>query len=285
MAWLIHPGASIAAAIDRPRPAVVRLGSDWEGRSREASRHDPPPRPGHVSRVVNQHDASAENRAYYERDDVRRNFRPDRGLDAAEAALVAQFLPAAATVLDLGCGNGRVAIALAGLGHRVEGIDISPSMIDEARAATAALGIDARFRIGDAVALPHDENELDAVVFGDNGIGHLTRAGKVACLLEIGRVLRPGGVALLSLRTPYALNRMLPRMLGNVILPRKGLRPDEERDDDQYVQRPPLSWLVRECREARLEPVCVCSRRQAAAGRFPQRAKPIGGQFYVVAKA
>ncbi len=238
-----------------------------------------------MSRVVKQHDASAHNRAYYERDDVRSAYRPDTGLDAAESALIARFLPAGASVLDLGCGNGRVALALAALGHRAEGIDISPSMIEEARAAAATLGIDARFRIGDAVALPHEENELDAVVYACNGIGHLTRAGKVACLLEIARVLKPGGVALLSLRTPYALNRMLPRMLRNVVLPRKGLRPDEERDDDQYVQRPPLSWLVRECREARLAPVCVCSHRQAVAGRFPVGTKPIGGQFYVVATA
>ena len=53
-----------------------------------------------------------------------------------------------------------------------------------------------------------------------------------------------GGVVLLSLRTPYALNRMLPRLLRNIMLPRKGLRADEESDDEQYVQRPPLGWLV-----------------------------------------
>jgi SAM-dependent methyltransferase len=241
--------------------------------------------PGCVTRVVKQSDASAHNRAYYERADVRRDYRPDSGLDAAETALVERFLPAGASVLDLGCGNGRAALALAGRGYRVEGLDISPSMIEEARAAADALGVDVRFRIGDAVALPHDENELDAVVFACNGLGHLTREGKVACLLELRRVLKPGGVALLSLRTPYALNRMLPRLLRNVVVPRKGLRPDEERDDDQYVQRPPLSWLVNRCREARLDPVCVCSHRQAAAGAFPRRTAPLGGEFYVVATA
>jgi hypothetical protein len=87
------------------------------------------------------------------------------------------------------------------------------------------------------------------------------------------------------MRTPYALNRMLPRLLRNIVLPRKGLRPDEERDGDQYVQRPPLGWLVSQCRQAGLDPVCVCSHRQAVRRAFPRRALPLGGQFYVVALA
>ena len=240
---------------------------------------------GRMTRVVHQHDASAANREYYERAENRLSFRPDGGLDTAETALTERFLPAGGTVLDLGCGNGRVALALAGRGFAVEGLDISPSMIEEARAAATAAGVEARFRVGDAVKLPLEENALDAVIFAHNGIGHLTRDGKVACLVELQRVLRPGGVALLSLRTPYALNRMLPRLLRNVVLPRKGLRPDEESDGEQYVQRPSLSWLVNQCREMRLDPVCVCSHRQASRGAFPTRTLPVGGQFYVVAVA
>ena len=172
-------------------------------------------------------------------------------------------------MLDLGCGNGRVALALAERGYRVEGIDISPSMVEEARAAAAAAGIDARFRVGDAVKLPYDENELDAVVFACNGIGHLTRDGKIACLVEVQRVLRPGGVALFSLRTPYALNRMLPRLLRNVMLPRKGLRPDEESGDDQYVQRPPLSWFsASAARRGSTRSACArTARRHAGSSR------------------
>jgi ubiquinone/menaquinone biosynthesis C-methylase UbiE len=238
-----------------------------------------------MTRVVHQHAASAANRAYYERDENRLGFRSDGGLNKAEGALIGRFLPAGGTVLDLACGNGRVALALAALSYRVEGLDISPSMIDEARAAAAAAGVDARFRIGDAVKLPYDENEFDAVVFAGNAIGHLTREGKVACLVELQRVLRPGGVALLSLRTPYALNRMLPRLVRNIVLPRKGLRSDEEADGRQYVQRPALHWLVNQCREMRLDPVCVCSHRQASRGRFPSRTLPVGGQFYIAAVA
>jgi len=238
-----------------------------------------------MSRVVHQHDASAANRAYYERAENRLGFQADAGLDVAENALAERFLPAGGTALDLGCGTGRVAIALCERGFRAEGIDIAPSMVDEAREAAAAAGVDARFRVGDAVKLPYDENEFDAVVFACNGIGHLTRDGKVACLAELQRVLRPGGVALLSLRTPYALNRMLPRLLRNILLPRKGLRPDEEADEEQYVQRPPLGWLVSQCSEMRLDPVCVCSHRQASRGSFPKSTLPLGGQFYIAAIA
>jgi ubiquinone/menaquinone biosynthesis C-methylase UbiE len=238
-----------------------------------------------MSRVIHQRDASARNRAHYEQAENRLEYHSGSGLDAAETALVQQFVPAGSFVLDLACGNGRVAFALAERGYRVEGLDISPSMIDEARAATAERNVDARFRVGDAVSLPYGEGEFDAVVFSCNGIGHLTRDGKVACLLELRRVLRPDGVALLSLRTPYAINRMLPRLLRNFVLPRKGLRADEEGDDDHYVQRPPLGWLVGQCREAGLDPVCVSSDRQAARGTFPRRTPPLGGQFYVVARA
>jgi ubiquinone/menaquinone biosynthesis C-methylase UbiE len=245
----------------------------------------PADQPGCMTRVVHQRDASAANREYYERAENRLAFRPDAGLDDAEIALTERFLPAAGTVLDLGCGNGRVALALAARGFEVEGLDISPSMIDEARAAATAAGVNAHFRVGDAVSLPQGENALAAVVFACNGIGHLTREGKVACLVELHRVLRPGGIALLSMRTPYALNRLLPRLLRNVVLPRKGLRPDEESAGDLYVQRPSLGWLAEQCREARLDPVCVCSHRQAARGSFPKRTLPVGGQFYLVAVA
>ena len=98
-------------------------------------------------------------------------------------------------------------------------------------------------------------------------------------------MLRPGGVALLTLRTPYAVNRLLLRMLRNVVVRRDGLRADEEVDGGQYVQRPSLGWLVGQCREAQLTPICVCSHRQAASGRFPARTALVGGQFYIVATA
>jgi 2-polyprenyl-3-methyl-5-hydroxy-6-metoxy-1,4-benzoquinol methylase len=56
----------------------------------------------------------------------------DRGVDVhGEATFVRSFRPA--TVLDAGCGTGRVAIELARHGIDVIGVDVDPSMLAEAR--------------------------------------------------------------------------------------------------------------------------------------------------------
>jgi SAM-dependent methyltransferase len=58
------------------------------------------------------------------------------GLDVhGEAGFVAALDPAPATVLDAGCGTGRVAIELAGRGMTVVGVDVDRSMLDRARRA------------------------------------------------------------------------------------------------------------------------------------------------------
>jgi SAM-dependent methyltransferase len=60
------------------------------------------------------------------------------GMDMhGEAALVASYRPA--TVLDAGCGTGRVAIELARRGHDVVGTDVDPSMLEAARAKAPSL--------------------------------------------------------------------------------------------------------------------------------------------------
>src|SRR3954451_936644 len=58
----------------------------------------------------------------------------DPAVRAAWAGLLAAALPAApASVADLGCGTGSVAVLLAEAGHRVYGLDTSPGMLGMAR--------------------------------------------------------------------------------------------------------------------------------------------------------
>ena len=56
------------------------------------------------------------------------------GMDMhGEAALVASYAPPA-SVLDAGCGTGRVAIELSRRGHAVVGVDVDEAMLEAARA-------------------------------------------------------------------------------------------------------------------------------------------------------
>jgi SAM-dependent methyltransferase len=64
----------------------------------------------------------------------------DPGVRGAWIALMRSVLPAGpCQVADLGCGTGTLSVLLAGLGHRVHGVDLSVRMLDRAVAKSAGL--------------------------------------------------------------------------------------------------------------------------------------------------
>ncbi|WP_329246753.1 class I SAM-dependent methyltransferase [Streptomyces sp. NBC_01478] len=119
---------------------------------------------------------------------------PDHGLRDPEirrawADRLRAWLPAgAADVLDLGCGTGTLSLLAAEQGHRVTGVDLSPAMIDLARAKLA--GRDAAFLIGDAAAPPVGEQRFDVVL-----VRHVlwTLPDPARVLRHWCDLLRPGG--------------------------------------------------------------------------------------------
>src|SRR5260370_245420 len=95
-------------------------------------------------------------------------------------------------VLDVGCGGGFLAEALALAGADVSAVDRSVPTIEAARrhAAGAKLAID--YRSADALALPYAAGEFDAVVSSDF-LEHVSDRLDLV-LAEQARVLRPGGL-------------------------------------------------------------------------------------------
>jgi arsenite methyltransferase len=97
-------------------------------------------------------------------------------------------------VVDIGSGAGFdsfIAAGQVGGAGRVVGVDMTPEMLDKARATAAELGVGhVEFRAGFAEALPVDDGWADAVI--SNGVINLC-ADKRAVFTEIWRVLRPGG--------------------------------------------------------------------------------------------
>lgn len=88
-------------------------------------------------------------------------------------------------ILDLGCGTGDIAAAMAARGAQVVGIDASPAMIASARERFPRQD----FRVADAAALPF-EAEFDAV-FSHAVLHWVARAADAA--RGIARALKPGG--------------------------------------------------------------------------------------------
>jgi ubiquinone/menaquinone biosynthesis C-methylase UbiE len=93
----------------------------------------------------------------------------------------------ARVVLDVGCGEGTLARALAAPGRQVLGIDTDAAALP----ATAPDGV--RFAVGDALALPCADASVDAVTMA-MVLHHLDAT---AALAEVRRVLRPGGTFVL----------------------------------------------------------------------------------------
>lgn len=110
--------------------------------------------------------------------------QPDHGLTDPEVrdawvALLRSVLPAGpCQVADLGCGTGTLSVLLAGLGHRVHGIDLSARMLDRATGKSAGLdhargpgggprgrgGARATFARGDAARPPLRPRSFDVVL-------------------------------------------------------------------------------------------------------------------------
>ncbi len=102
------------------------------------------------------------------------------------------------TVLDLGCGNGRHVVALAGMGFQVIGLDISltglklsQQWLEESQQRAVLIQADTR------QPLPLEENCLDGLL-STQVIHHALQDEVLLAISEIYRILKPGGAAFVT---------------------------------------------------------------------------------------
>jgi SAM-dependent methyltransferase len=98
------------------------------------------------------------------------------------------------SVLDFGCGIGRVASAIAPLARKVVGVDLSPAMIAQAQARGAALNLS--YCVGNGVDLAEWEDGSFDLFLAVDSFPYLVRAGERIArrhVDEAARLLRPGG--------------------------------------------------------------------------------------------
>lgn len=154
----------------------------------------------------------------------------DRNVAADDAEFVerALALPAASSVLDLGCGFGRHAISLALHGHSVTGLDLSPSMLAIARDLARSSDADVEWLLRDMRDLS-GLGPFYACICLYTVFGYFDDDANAAVLRGVHQALGPGGLFMLDVSNPLALARGWPARLWRESA--SGLRLESARYD------------------------------------------------------
>jgi len=151
-------------------------------------------------------------KSIYERKDVYAVIHQER--HATSLALVDKLgLPQGAPVLEVGCGPGIMALALAQRRYQVQAVDRAAKMVSLAQELIATSGFANRAVISTAEceALPFASGSFDLVV----ALGVLPWLASVdQALHEIVRLLRPGAYLIANVDNPCRLNLLLDPVTG-----------------------------------------------------------------------
>jgi ubiquinone/menaquinone biosynthesis C-methylase UbiE len=122
--------------------------------------------------------------------------------DGMARTLAAAGIQPGVEVLDVACGPGIVACAMAQQGARVHGVDLTPAMIEQARERQRDRRIEyVDWQVADARQLPFADRTFDIVVTRYS-FHHMP--DPAAVLREMRRVCRPGGRVVVIDATPSA---------------------------------------------------------------------------------
>ena len=143
--------------------------------------------------------------------DPQGEFRPLHLLNPLRLRFIAARAPLpGARALDLGCGGGLLAEALARAGARVTAIDLAPGMIEVARLHAAESGLAIDYRVAAAEQLAAGDGADFDLVTCMEMLEHVPDPGAV--IASCARLLRPGGALFVS-----TLNRNLRAFLLAIV--------------------------------------------------------------------
>lgn len=191
---------------------------------------------------------------------------PGNGLLVLDVPFVDEVLDGVppGDAVDVACGTGRLAAVLDARGHRVVGVDASEAMLDVARRRLPSHA----FLRGEMRALPLPDAAVDVVT---NGLALTHEADLGRAFAELARVLRPGGVAVVSDVHPELVARgSRPRSSGADGRPR--LASAHRHTVGDYVRAALSAGLVVE----RLEEVPPAAAAAPADAPLPEAVEEVG---------
>lgn len=124
-------------------------------------------------------------------------------------------------VLDVAAGNGNATLAAARRFARVTSTDYVPALLEKGKGRAQAEGLDVKFQVADAEALPFEAASFDAVL---STFGVMFAPDHATAAREMLRVVRPGGRIAMANWTPDGLIGRLFKIVGAHVPPPAGLR-------------------------------------------------------------
>lgn len=117
------------------------------------------------------------------------------GLWKSEEKVFSRVFQKKDSILECGCGTGRIAMGLWEIGFRnLLATDFAKEQILEARRMARILNYRIHWKVEDATQLSFEDNLFEGVIFGFNGLMQIPgRERRKVAMSEIFRVLKPGG--------------------------------------------------------------------------------------------
>jgi len=164
------------------------------------------------------------------------HFAPLEMITTVPAAKLVKFagVRAGQQVLDVACGTGVAAITAARLGAKVTGLDLTPELLERARANSEIGGLQLDWHVGDVEKLPFADAAFDVVL---SQFGHIFAPRPALAIGEMLRVLKPGGTIAFSTWPPELFTGSMFRLVSTYMPPPPpGVSPPPQWGDQNIVR-------------------------------------------------
>lgn len=193
-------------------------------------------------------------------------------------------------VLDVGCGTGNIAITAARRGAAVTGLDITPSLLEDARENAALAGVEAiDWEEGDATDMPFGDDTFDVTL---SCVGHMFANPPEAAATELLRVTKPGGRIAFTSWTPRSVVPAMAKVLQGYLPPAPDAPAPPFLWGDSEVVHERLSEGVSDLtfetgvvEQLSLSPSHVWERVRAQSGMFIVALENVDGDDYPALRA